>query len=193
MARKARPGLGTVAKFIAIDDDALGGDPATLGARYAEYIRTTNRRVLEVDPDKSPSYYHLRPLDTRQMQRLNGLLVSTRNIMVRRLEALKAAETGGIVVPLSGQEKHEEQEVDQEYVELRREILDECLLACDQHKIVTEVDEGGDTIYEEVHWLRGTPRPAGLLDSIVNDTILVDNMIHFLLRFSSLTEKEKKQ
>jgi len=193
MARRARPGLGTTVKFIALDDDAIGGDMSTLGTRYAEYIKTANHRILEIDPDKAPSFYYLRPLDTQQVQNLQSCLAQARVFMMRRLEAVKAAEEGSKVLALTEQEKHDGKELDEEYAETRREIISQCLIGCESHKVVSHVDDDGEMQYEEVRWERGTPRPHGLLQSVVNDSILVDNMVHYLVRVSQLTEKEKKR
>jgi hypothetical protein len=193
MARKARPGLGTQVKFIALDDDAIGGDLSTVGARYAEYIRTANHKILEIDQDRNPSFYYLRPLDSQQVQRLQGCLMQARHLMVRQLDMLKAAEEGSKVERLTDQEKHDAKEVDNDYAEARKEVISECLIGCESHKVVSSLDDEGNPIYEEVRWPVGSPRPAGLLSSVNNDSLLVDNMVHYLVRVSSLTEKEKKR
>lgn len=193
MARKARPGLGTVIKFIALDDEAIGGDLDTLGSRYSEYIRTANHLVLEIDPAKDPAFYFMRPLTTRQVQKMQRILIQTRTLMGKRIQQLKDLEGDQTITPVSDTERKMEDDLESDYIVVRKEILDECFIGCVEHKMVTKVLDDGELEYTEIKWDIGTKRPEGLLDDVVGDNVLVDNMIHYLLNASRLTEKEKKR
>lgn len=166
MARKARINASTVAKFISVDDDAIGGDPETLTTRYQEYLQSADIRKLELNPDKAPAYYYLRPFTSQE-----------RAIMQDYFASVKDGE---------GEASAEE------FAGVRRRVLDGCLAGCVDHPMVgAELPDDGKITVTNVRWDVGTPAPRGLKASILEDEILVSGALMFLFTISRLGEEEK--
>jgi hypothetical protein len=188
MARKARPGKGTVIRFISFDDSAIGGDPETKAERYREYLETAKVSLLELDREKEPAFYYLRPLGSREAVPLSQIHGAVLEKFKKRAAEIE-----------QGKEEPDEQDVsemkalDIQYDQVMAEVLEDCLVGCDSHQIVEGIDDDGDLILSEpLVWKIGTKPPAGLRRSIIDDSMIAHNMIRLLLTASWLTEKEKK-
>lgn len=166
VARKARMNAATVARFISIDDDAIGGDPNTVVERYDQYLKTANTTVLELDKSKDPAYYFLRPFTSRE-----------RALVQDYFDANKDKSEG---------------QVQSDFEPVRRAVLEQCFVGCDDHPMLpSELPEDGSVEPERVKWTVGTPAPRGLKASVMEDEILVNAMLMFLFTISRLTEDEK--
>lgn len=175
VARKARSNASTIARFIAIDDDAIGGDLNTLGERYEKYLNSADLRHLELDKDKAPAYYLVRPFTSQERALLRDYFDSLQEeegeTKLNSLDAEDVVERFGVV---------------------RRTVLRNCVVGCTDHAILSpEIAEDGKLGVKHVRWDIGTPEPAGLKDAILEDELLVGVMLNFLFTISKLGEEEK--
>lgn len=195
MARQARPGKGTVIKFISFDDSAIGGDPATKVDRYRDYLNTAKLSVLELDRTQEPAFYYLRPLTSRESVPLHQIHSRLAERLKARVEVLQKAEAEGVEPPdLSPEEQRDMKALDAEYEAITAEIVEDCLIGCDAHQIVGDITEDGELeVGEPLTWKIGTKPPPGLKASILGDSMLPNNMLRLLLTSSGLTEKEKNR
>jgi len=174
VARKARANASTIARFIAPDDDSIGGAPNTLAERYEKYLNTADLRVLELDKDKTPAYYFVRPFVSQE-----------RALLRDYFESVKGAQEGTTLDQL--------QNVDlEQFGLLRRAVLGNCLVGCADHPMPEgEIGDDGTLTVRHVKWDIGTPEPAGLKASMLADELLVGVMLTFLFTISRLSEDEK--
>ncbi len=178
MARKARSNASTIARFIAPDDSAIGGDANTLGDRYEKYLNTADLRVLELNKDESPAYYFVRPFVSQE-----------RALLRDYFEALKTDDGAG-----EGETKLAQLEnVDlEQFGLLRKTVLSNCIVGCVDHPMPDgEIGEDGSLTVRHVRWDVGAPEPAGLKASMLADELLVGTMLTFLFTISRLSEDEK--
>lgn len=155
----------TVARFISVDDDAIGGDPATVVERYDTYLKTADTRVLELDKSKEPAYYFLRPFSSRERALVQDYFAS-----------------------IQGEEGQNEQA----FAPVRRAVLEECFVGCEDHPMLpAELPESGQLESERVKWAVGSACPRGLKASVMEDEILVNAMLMYLFTISRLSEAEK--
>jgi hypothetical protein len=124
MARQARPGKGTVIKFISFDDSAIGGDPITKVDRYREYLSTAKLSALELDRSQEPGFYYLRPLTSRESVPLHQIHSKLAESLKGRIETLQKAEIEGTEPPeLSPEENAAMKALDLEYEQVDRKSV----------------------------------------------------------------------
>lgn len=164
MARRARPTVNTLVSYIAPDDDAITADEAA----YEEYLSTADTRHLKLSGDAGR--YWLRPLDSRQWQRL-----------------------GDVIKAASDESLRDDLDTVVSMTQTYTDIALESLVGCDGHPVVTRVNEDGSFEQEIVVWKVGTPRPRDLDSELRQDNVLIGGIIDFLIRVSTLTESEKNR
>lgn len=179
MARKARSNATTIARFIAFDDDAIGGDPNTLGERYEKYLNTADLRPLELDKDKAPAYYYVRPFTSQERAILRDYFESVREVSDENSEETKLSAL-------------DTQDIVERFGVVRRSVLQNCLVGCIDHPTVGgELPDDGVLQVKHLKWDIGSPEPAGLKEAILADEMLVGAMLTFLFTISRLSEDEK--
>lgn len=161
--RKLRPNPRTTFRFIASDDEAI-----TNADNYQNYLETLDEGLLGLTG--TPTFYWLRPMPMDLFRRAQDALFVDGDDEARA-ERFSSEETFSVV----------------------RDVIDRCLVGCDNHEFVTEIRSDGSFVTESVRWPVGSTRPDGLLDLITEDRPLALNMFIALLRAASLTEKEKKR
>lgn len=175
MARKARSNASTIARFIALDDDAIGGDIETLGERYEKYLNSADLRHLELDKDKAPAYYFVRPFTSQERALLRDYFDSVQ-------EQAEEGKPGAL----------DSEDLVQRFGVVRRTVLRNCVVGCSDHAVLSpEIGEDGKLGVKHVRWDVGEPEPAGVKDAILEDELLVGVMLTFLFTISKLGEEEK--
>jgi len=196
MARSGRISASTIAKFIAPDDSAIGGDVATIKDRYEQYIKTADHRVLELKAEEKPAFYYVRP----QLYNERVMIRDYFAAITSEQETLNADGTAAVVVegaaapnPEALAEAVYKADPDGEKFEiLRRAVVFECIIGCTDHPIVKdEVDDSGALVVEHVQWKVGTPEPVGFREELMKDSVLSTVLFQYLFTISNLSEKEK--
>lgn len=180
--RKVNGTASTVVTFIAPDDDAIGD---TSPEAYEKYVETANAAHLKLNGE--PAKYHLRLLSTKAWQRLTGIF----RLLSRSFEG-----EDGEVKEKTVDFNAEMEEAFQLEMNLRlayREIINECVVGCKDHPHVDRINEDGSFEYTLFNWRVGDRPPEGVLESIAEDANLVSAIVNFLMKISSLTDKEKNR
>lgn len=201
MARTGRVTASTVAKFIAPDDSAIGGDLKTFAERYQSYVRTSDHTHLELKRENKPAFYWIRPYLSDEKAKIRDYFAS--------LEVKdESAEVEGKALSQDALEAAVRKgDPDTERFDiLRREVVYECLMGCDDHPATEDsVNENGKLVTHRVMWKPNTPEPivytyendkgeqisVGARDAMVKDQMLVAVLFQYLFTVSNLTETEK--
>jgi len=133
---------------------------------YQEYLATADEAHLKLNG--KPGRYWFRPMSSR----LWGSFVAAVTALRDESDNVSASQSLEVV---SG------------------EIMDGCLVGCDEHPVVTKINADGSFEYKSYEWTVGKKAPDGLLDLIKEDKFLVASALTFLAGLSSLTEKEKNR
>ena len=187
MARTGKVSASTVAKFIAPDDSAIGGDPKTFQERYSKYIRTSDHRVLELKAEEKPAFYYVRPYLLQEKSMIRDYFAS--------LEVKdESAETEGKSMTAEALEEavHNGDPNAERFDILRREVVYECIVGCVDHPMTEDaIPDDGNLITTHVQWKVGTPEPVGLRESMIKDPMLSTVLFQYLFTVSNLSETEK--
>lgn len=171
MARSAKPNNRTTLRYITPEDSAIGLTDDERKDGWGLYTETLNEAHLKLVPGEAPSYYYLKCLTLDAQQRLVSAIAGddedTRSVFERCFSP--------------------------EVIGEMKTFLDTFLVGCTFHEEVTEVLPDGTTVTRSFAWVPGTPRPDGLIDSILADQVLTFNLFMFCSSASRLSEKEKKQ
>ena len=170
MARKARPNNRTTLRYISPDDSAIGvpSDTPEFQAAWKTYNDTFDESVLKIDPEKAPGWYYIRPI--------------TLDAQTKFFEALADDDTSSLFVKaFSPSLRH-----------IIYEFVDRFVIGCARHEEVTQINSGGEMVTQEFTWEVGSPRPEGLVESIMADQGLTFNLFMFAVNASRLSDREKK-
>ncbi len=171
MARPAKPTSRTSLRFVSPDDTAIGFEPGSdeHSAAWREYSETFDERKLNLT--SVPAYYYLKILSLDAQQKF--------------MDTWRAADEDDARSPLERMFSHE-------CLTATREFIETNLVGCDDHPEVTDITPDGEMVTRSFVWKPGTPRPDGLVDSVLADQILAFNLIMFSINTNRLSEKEKK-
>lgn len=171
MARPIKPTSRTSLRFVSPDDTAIGFEPASDEHREAWrlYNETFDERHLALT--EAPAYYYVKILTLDAQQRF--------------IDAWRAADEDDTAPAL-------ERMFRPECVSATREFIETNLVGCEEHTEVTEIRPDGTLATRTFKWAPGTPRPDGLVESVMADQLLAFNLIMFTINTNRLSEKEKK-
>lgn len=194
MARTGKTTASTIAKFIAPDDSAIGGDPNTFVERYSKYVHSGDHTSLELKRENKPAFYWVRPYLAPERARIRDYFVS-----------LNLPEDG--VTPETLVEAMRRGDPTTERLSLvQKEVVFDCLVGCDDHPTTEDVvGEDGKLRTHHILWKPGTPEPivytyenekgetvaVSAREAMVKDHTLVGNLFEYLFAISNLTETEK--
>ncbi len=201
MARTGRVTASTVAKFIAPDDSAIGGDPKTFQERYQKYVNTSDHTHLELKRENRPAFYWVRPYLSDEKAKIRDYFASL------EVNDESAETVGKSMSPDALEQAVRRGDPDVERFDLlRREVVYECLMGCDDHPATEDtVGEDGKLKTHRVLWKPNTPEPVvytyenekgetisvGARDAMIKDQMLVAVLFQYLFTVSNLTETEK--
>ncbi len=197
MARTGRVTASTVAKFIAPDDSAIGGDLNTFQERYTTYIRTGNHTSLELKRENKPAFYWVRPYLSDEKAKIRDYFASL------EVKDESAEVEGKTISPDALEAAVRKGDPDTERFDiLRREVVYDCIMGCDDHPATEDsVGENGVLRTHRILWKPGTPEPVVYVDedgksvsareAMVKDQMLVSVLFQYLFTVSNLTETEK--
>ena len=200
MARTGKTTASTIAKFIAPDDSAIGGDPNTFGERYNKYVRTGDHTPLELKRENKPAFYWVRPYLSPEKAKIRDYFASLEIVNEDNQEGKNLTQEALEEAVRKGDPDTERFDI------MRREVVYECLLGCDDHPATEDiVGEDGNLVTHRVLWKPGTPEPivytyendkgetvsVGAREAMVKDITLVSVLFQYLFTISNLTETEK--
>ena len=188
MARTARVTASTVAKFIAPDDSAIGGDMKTFQERYSQYLRTGDHTHLELKRENKPAFYWVRPYLADEKAKIRDYFASLKI----KDETVETAEGTAMTQDALEAAVREGDPDTERFDLLRREVVYECILGCDDHPMAEDsVGEDGKLITQHILWKPNTPEPTGAREAMIKDQMLVGVLFQYLFTVSNLTETEK--
>jgi len=173
MARFARPTSRTSLRYIAPDDQSIGFEPGTddFKAAWDAYANSFDERHLKLKDGEAPSYYYFKVLALEDQ--------------IKFFDTMRAADEDDTSNTI-------ERMFSPEMLATTRDFIDRNLVGCDDHQEVTEIRADGSLVVRSYKWSVGSPRPDGLLDSVLADRNLAFNLITFCFNANKLSEKEKK-
>lgn len=176
MARKIRSSSNNFGRFVAPDDEAIGGDPETKRDRYSKYLNTADLTLLELDLTQNPSFYYVRAFSSKEFRRLADYFTHLKDdageVKLEVLEDVTAEQAF--------------------FKSVRGEVLSACFIGCEDHPVVeAQLADNGRVVTKRVKWDIGTEAPPGLVDAMLEDDVLVDTLLTYTMAISHLSEKEK--